>query len=535
MDQTNFVQGCRNGTRIVPAAGLRVDFNELAADSDTVGLWHLHDGGCLGEGTGLEDASGHGHPLVNHGADPREDGYELVRADGDYLQAALSGQPARPAWTLEAWFRGWNTPVEQWATILVYEKSWSDGWCWLQARRRANPAESRISVSIQAPYKELNWVGAAADAVLGSGEPWHVAVVADAPASFRMFVNGVLRAEGLGNVPTMPSGSHRVWVGHTTLPPGLTADEVRLSSAARSNFPASRLLTSGAYVSPTFDAARVGAVWQNITADQVTPSGTSVTWEARAADGLDALGNPLAEWQPYNGDPSSLPLGRWFQWRATLWSSPARLATPTVESVEAQSGDVGYDLYHAIGPGPEALDYAQPYARAGPHIRSLESGALMPGTVHWFGVRPVDARGVASPTAQGEVRIELDWQGGRVPDRPAGVLALSVRPLPGGIARLDWRWRPGQGGVVPRAFRIFGDGGIGAIDYQTPLGEVAYRDTQPQYAWESGELAGGLEHQLAVRAVAADEVWDEQPAVVRVTPDAEPPSRVDALQAEAIL
>jgi len=537
MDQTNFVQGCRNGTRIVPAAGLRVDFNELAADSDTVALWHLHDGGCVGEGTGLEDASGGGHPLTNHGAQAREDGYELVCDTGQYLSVAMASQPARSAYTLEAWFRRWNAPTGVPALLIAYAHSPEASQCRLEAVRQPDPADSFMramvydSVNDAEPY----WRGAAVDALLASAQPWHAAIVVDAPAAVRLYVNGVLRAQALGNVPTMPAGTQAIYVGYSGGADNFIADEVRLSSAARSNFPASRLLASGAYVSPTFDAARVGAVWQNITADQVTPSGTSITWEARAADGLDALGNPLAEWQPYNGDPSSLPLGRWFQWRATPWSSPDRLATPTVESVEAQSGDVGYDLYHAIGPGPEALDYAQPYARAGPHIRSLESSALTPGTVHWFGVRPVDARGIASPTAQGEVRIELDWQGGRVPDRPAGVLALSVRPLPGGIVRLDWRWRPGQGGVVPRAFRIFGDGGSGAIDYQTPLGEVAYRDAQPQYAWESGELAGGLEHQLAVRAVAADEVWDEQPAVVRVTPDAEPPSRVDALQAEAIL
>jgi hypothetical protein len=540
MDQANFAQGRRDGTRIVPGAGLRVDFNELVPDPNTLGLWHLHNGGCLGEGTGLEDASGGGHPLVNHGADPLEDGYQFIRANNDYLITSLGSCAARNQCTLEAWMRNWQTPVNTIGYFL--RQQGPNDYFEVVALRNTNPANSYIEVDylnngVWIAYANCKWTGAAVDALLGGAEPWHVAAVLDAPNTLKLFVNGIQRASYATGIVAMRAQTYSLLVNVDYPGAGATAviDEVCLSQDSRSDFPSKRLLLSGTYASPAFDANRVGAAWKSLTSNQVVPSGTSVTWEVRAADELDALGDPLAEWQPYDGEPSSLPLGRWFQWRATLGSSADQLATPTVEGVAAQSSDVGYNLYHAMGPGPEVLDYSEPYARVGLNIRSAKTNSLTPGAVHWFGVRPVDGRDIVSPTAQGEVRIELDWQGGRVPDRPAGVLALSVRPLPGGIARLDWRWRPGQGGVVPRAFRIFGDGGLGAIDYQTPLGEVAYRDTQLQYAWESGELAGGLEHQLAVRAVAADEVWDEQPAVVRVTPDAEPPSRVDALQAEAIL
>jgi hypothetical protein len=231
-----------------------------------------------------------------------------------------------------------------------------------------------------------------------------------------------------------------------------------------------------------------------------------------------------------------LPDGRYFQWRAALAATGDRLTSPTLESVEAQASEAGYDLFRATGPGPESLDYSQAWARVGPTVAQLAAAeALEAPAVHWFGVRPVDDRGVQSPTAQAEVRLELDAAGGQVPDRPAGVLSLAARPAPLGAARLDWRYRVGAAGVVPQTFRIFGDGGSGTIDYDTPIGEVPCRAEQSTYTWTSNPLTGGTEHQLAVRAVTAGGLWDEQPAVARVTPDASPPAEVTALEAEVLL
>ena len=195
----------------------------------------------------------------------------------------------------------------------------------------------------------------------------------------------------------------------------------------------------------------------------------------------------------------------------------------------------GYNLYHATGADPESLDYSQPSARVGPGITQFETQALQAGAVHWFGIRPVDARGIESPLTQDELRLELDAQGQRVADRPAGALTLAARPLPDGAAGLEWRWRAGYGGVVPQVFRIFGDGGTGVINYAAPLGEVPYSGGINIYAWTSGPLAGGAEQQLAVRAITAGGVWDDQPAVATVTPDDSAPGSVDALEAEAIL
>ncbi len=538
MDETNFAEGDRAGVRIACDAGLKVDFDEFADDDDTLGLWHLHDGACQGEGTGLEDESGGGHDLTNHGADSVEDGYQFVGAQGDHMGASFPGRPAQAHMTIEAWARDWTTPAGASGTIASYFRDDSN---YLHLYAREDGAGSIFVAHLYVDGVKVGnawWQGAAAEAVLIGADPWHAAIVLDSPNTLRLFVNGVQQAEDATGIADLPSGDYTLHVGRSrNLPnyyPSAVLDEVRLSAAVRyaSDFTVHRLLESGTFTSPTFDAVRLAAEWTDLVRAQSLPQGCETDWQVRADDETDAGGNPQTLWQPYSGDPPALPDGRYFQWRATLSASDDRLASPTIESVEALASEAGYNLYHASGPGPESLDYDEPWARVGPSVAEAETSALAVETVHWFGIRPVDAGGRESPTAQGEVRLEINAEGECEPDRPAGALAAAAAPLPLGAARLQWRYRIGLGGVLPQTFRIFGDGGTGTIDYETPLDEVPWREGQSWYAWTSHPLTPGVEHQLAVRAVTAGEVWDEQPAVARVTPDAAPPGEVDALEAE---
>jgi len=543
VDEQNFGGGERDGVRIVTGQGLKVDFDELVPDGQALGLWHLHDGTCQGEGTGLADASGAGHHLTNHGAEPVEDGYRFVLADGDYMDAAFAGQPARSAVTLECWVRAWQTPLDSYGMVAHFYRG-SSSWLYLYGRRSTNPASSVLVARGLAAGNDFmaQWAGTGADAFLASATAWHMAGVIDSTVPIiRLFVDGQLRASSATGVTALAAGDYTLRLGmHRTVgtwPLSAILDEVRLSSAVRyaANFTPHRLLPSGAYAGPTLDAIRIQADWLDLLSEQQVPEGCAVSWDVRAADETDAFGHPQALWQPYAGDPATLPDGRYLQWRAALSATADRFTSPAITSVEASASEAGYDLYRGSGSGPESIDYAQAFARAGPGVREAQTGPLEAGTVHWFGIRPVDARGIESPITQSEARIELDASGAPVPDRPAGALAIGAQAMPLGAVRLTWRYRPGITGVVPRTFRIFGDGGGGTIDYGSPLGEVSFETGCVAYAATVEGLASGIEHQLAVRAVTQGEVWDEQPATARVTPDADAPGEVAALEAEVVL
>jgi len=543
MDETNFDQGARDGLRLAEGLGLKVDFDELAPDADTLGLWHLHDGGCAGEGTGLADASGGGHDFANHGADAVEAGYRFDRADGDRMDADYAGRPQQGQVTLECWVRDWALPADDTLGAVAYYWLDSDNFLEIIARRGADPASSRIQARLMVggtTVGSARWTDAEADALLAGPDPWHVAAVLDVPNHLALYVGGTLRAEAGGGT-ALPAGDYTLYLGGW--PTGWDAydlsavvDEVRLSSAARysATFTPHRLKPSGTFTSPTFDAARLTADWTDLAAAATVPDGCSLAWEVRAADETDVGGDPQALWLAWAGDPALLPDSRYFQWRITLSADGDRLASPTVASVEATASEAGYDLFLAAGTGPDAIDYTAPWRQVGPGALEVETDVLAGGAVHWFGVRPVDADGRQNPLTQDEARLELDEGGVAVPDRPAAPLALHVEPLPAGAVRLQWRYRVGACGVAPQVFRIFGDGGTGTIDYEVPLGDVACDAGRTWHTWTSGALAPGVVHHLAVRAVAAGEVWDEAPAVVEARPDAEAPGLVDTLSAEIL-
>jgi len=542
VDEQNFGEGERDGVRVVAGQGLKVDFDELVPDGQALGLWHLHDGACQGEGTGLADASGAGHHLTNHGAEPVEDGYRFVHTDPDYMDAAFAGRPEMPAITLECWVQAWQVPFNAIGTVADFYKDTSN-YLEIYGNRNTDPARSYLRVRGNAVDKNFiaTWTGTEVDALLASPTAWHVASVLDSTVPIlRFYVDGQLRVSSATNVVALPAGDYTLRLGTHKAgglwPLSAVLDEVRLSSVARyaSNFTPHRLLPSGAYAGPTLDAVRIQADWLDLVPGQAVPEGCEITWDVRAADETDAFGRPQAIWRPYGGDPATLPDGRYFQWRATLSATADRFTSPAITSVEASASEAGYDLYRGSGSGPESINYAEAFARVGPAVRENQAEPLEAGTVRWFGIRPVDARGIESPITQSEARIELDASGVPVPDRPAGALALQAQAMPLGAVRLTWRYRPGITGVVPHVFRFFGDGGGGTIDYGSPLGEVAYEMGRVAYAATVEGLASGVEHQLAVRAVAQGEVWDEQPATTPVTPDADAPGEVAALEAEVV-
>jgi hypothetical protein len=461
-----------------------------------------------------------------------EDGYQFVADDSDYMDAVL-----------ECWVRAWQAPLEAIGTVTDFYKD-TTNYLEIYGNRRTDPANSYLRVRGHAVDKDFiaTWKGTEADAFLASATAWHVAAVLDSTVPIlRLYVGGQLRASSATDVAALPAGDYTLRLGMHKAgglwPLSAVLDEVRLSASARyaTNFTPYRLLAAGTYESLTFDAVRIQADWIDLVSEEDVPGDCEIGWEVRAADETDGFGRPQAIWQPYAGQAEGLPDGRYFQWRATLGASADQATSPTLVGAEAQASEAGYDIYGGSGPGPEAIDYDAPIARAGPSVREIQTDPLAAETVHWFGIRPVDVRGVESPITQSEARLELDASGARVPDRPAGVLDLVVEPLPLGAVHLVWQYRPGLTGVVPEAFRIFGNSGSGEINYDLPLGEVLYQDGRVAYAATVEGLASGIEHQLAVRAVAQGEVWDEQPATAPVTPDADAPGEVAALEAEVVL
>ncbi len=211
-----------------------VCLKNTTGDGKTLGLWHLADTAA----DGLADVATTTRDFTNHGAEhvPGQ-GYRFVKAENDYMQATVGALDAIAAVTMECWVRDWQTPIDSYGQIARF---WTDSSnrLMLDAKITTDPASSYICASLKIGgdwSPTASWTGVDANALLVGSDPWHVAVVLDAPNTLRLFVNGILRAEvvPLGN--ELPIGTYYLILGYGSTAAALSAivDEPRLSSAAR--------------------------------------------------------------------------------------------------------------------------------------------------------------------------------------------------------------------------------------------------------------------------------------------------------------
>ncbi len=516
--------GSASGTRLA-GAGVQLTPAEFTSDGDTIGLWHLHQ-------QVWTDASGCGHDLgPMSGATLNEQGAAFAISRNQYAKTlGIMNLRGLSVLTFECWFNPSSLQSSGYRGLCGQDVN-----LMLLTYRTGNTFSVRFSLNygIYAEYvfPSLPQVGV-----------WHhVAGIwqRGTAGGLAVYVDGVKGAT-VASPPNanLPSLSHNFFIGAAqgTYYFDGKIDEVQLSDMARytDNFTPARYPASGTFTSPVFDAGRSGARWLGVAAQSTIPPTAGLVMTACIGDALDETGQVVGAWNPASG---TLPLGRYLQWQTLLSRSTdaTGLATPTLTSVTATAGEGGYNIYHGVGSSAAAIDYDSPAGVTGPGVLAITQAGLAAPGVHWFGVRSVTDAGVVSPTTDAEVRLELDAQGRQVLPRPASVQGLSGAAGAGGRVTLNWLAMPETGAALPAAFRIYGDGGTGAVNFAVALGSVAYVPGQRGYRWTSGALAAGVTVQLAVRAESAAGGVDAAPATVAVTPVAAGPAVVGQVSAATAL
>ncbi len=114
------------------------------------------------------------------------------------------------------------------------------------------------------------------------------------------------------------------------------------------------------------------------------------------------------------------------------------------------------------------------------------------------------------------VRVDFDDQGDRItpalPKWPEHVRAVAIAA---GKFQVTWAYEPfGQGGP-PTDFQVFGGSTPATIDYNTPLGTVAFHN-QRRLAFETGAFGEGTERAFAVRGRNSSGVAEKNTATTGV-------------------
>ncbi|NIA20948.1 MAG: hypothetical protein GWP05_03020 [Anaerolineaceae bacterium] len=511
--------GTCDGTRLL-ASGVQLNPERHDSDADTLALWRLSAGSWA-------DASGNGRDLTAYG-DPQltEQGAEF---DGDDDARTTYNINGNNEVTMEAWLGVAALPTATERVFCQYYKMmiylyYSSGVTWLRGDIHQDGNTISLSHELDGSFV---------------GTMHHVALTYERNAvnGGRLWLDGSMVDQG----DTIDADFGWPTIDLLTLASRYgvekftgTIDEARLSQVVRytADFQPKRLVASGMFNSPPFDAAGSQAEWLSLDWQGQTPGNTQLVMMVRAGDQLDGGGDVQGDWELLS---QSLPPGRYFQWGAILVRSTDALglSTPTLESVTTVASQAGYNIYHGIGQAATAIDYATPIAKVGPTALSHAEAALVFPAVHWFAARSVNAWDSEALTVDAEVRLELDDSGQRVPPRPASVEALEAEGAGGGCVRLSWLSMSEAGEAPTDVFRIYW--GIGAVDYSTPLGEVPSRNRTRHYEWTTDPLPPGTTVLLAVRAETDAGGVDENPLEVEIEIDATAPSGVGYVTAEATL
>ena len=194
----------------------------------------------------------------------------------------------------------------------------------------------------------------------------------------------------------------------------------------------------------------------------------------------------------------------------------------------------GYRVYRGEA-SRSNIDYAAPVAVIDPTAVEADLAGLghADGSRTFYALRAVSATGKEDRNRDVVASLSLDGDGeqyGRPPTSPTHVFAEAIA---GAKVRLRWSWTAAAGDAMPDTFAIYGDGGEGSVDFDTPIDTLAC-DGGREYEWTSDALTDGRAYRFAVRSQASDGREDDVAEIVTAVADATAPPQLSDLLIERI-
>ena len=130
---------------------------------------------------------------------------------------------------------------------------------------------------------------------------------------------------------------------------------------------------------------------------------------------------------------------------------------------------------------------------------------------------------------------DSDRGGALRPPEPNAPANLTVLPAAGGTLRVEWMYSSAGQDAVPVSFAVYdngggpGPGGAPPVDFDTPIGSVAYKSGQVFFGFVTGSYANGTRVELAVRARSANGGFEANTITQGATAVATPPPALTAM------
>jgi len=192
----------------------------------------------------------------------------------------------------------------------------------------------------------------------------------------------------------------------------------------------------------------------------------------------------------------------------------------------------GYNVYRGVG-GAENIDMGVPVGTAGANAAQVDTFAWrlpVASTTYAYVIRAIGGGGMESAFGPEAVTVSFDANGEPEGLKPNAPTCLAVRQQARGRFEVSWRYVARGEEAPPVEFRVCGDGGSGAVDWENPLGTVGYLRRGGRFSFTTAEHAHGAVRCLGVRAVSEDGTTDGNTKTISAWADAEaPPANLSVL------
>jgi len=184
----------------------------------------------------------------------------------------------------------------------------------------------------------------------------------------------------------------------------------------------------------------------------------------------------------------------------------------------------GYNLRRAVGEVPSETSAIVGAAGAdATTIRTFPWISHSPATNYTCRLTAIGGGGVENITDEVTAVVPFDSEGHWVGLKPNAPTDLRVTAVSGGKFLLRWIYTRAGEQVEPAQFRIYNDGGSGAVNYETAVAMVTYGRGRFHYEALSSAFNDGVRVRWSVRAVSAAGVEEENLNVVEQWADAQSP------------
>jgi len=147
-------------------------------------------------------------------------------------------------------------------------------------------------------------------------------------------------------------------------------------------------------------------------------------------------------------------------------------------------------------------------------------------------LRRFNSCGYQDRTTGAAVMVRIGPGGQLAAPAPNMLFDLKVEPTAGNRAGLSWFYCPLDQEAAPQVFHVYGDGGVGDVDFVHPLVSLPYKGRK-SYRWQSQSLESG-KYLFAVRAESAAGVESPPQATAPCEIKAVTPGEPGILEVEAV-